>query len=69
MRALLTTLLFAPAVASGADLTVSFDEAPSLPKGWESGITGVGKARWAVVADGTAPSKPNVLKQSGEATF
>ena len=69
MRPLLITLMLAAASASGAGLTVNFDEGTGLPKGWESGITGVGKSRWTVVADGTAPSKPNVLKQSGEATF
>src|SRR5262249_22720321 len=31
--------------------------------------TGRGQAKWAVVADDSAPSKPNVLKQSGVATF
>ena len=28
-----------------------------------------GSAQWAVVRDDTAPSKPNVLKQSGQATY
>ena len=32
-------------------------------------MTGKGVAKWEVVADDSAPSKPNVLKQSGEATF
>ena len=31
--------------------------------------TGTGQAKWAVVPDDTAPSKPNVLKQSGQATY
>src|SRR5204863_5254294 len=31
--------------------------------------TGTGDARWTVEADSTAPSKPNVLKQSGQATY
>ena len=43
--------------------------ADELPKGWEAGITGKGKAKWEIVSDDTAPSRPNVLKQSGEATF
>jgi len=41
----------------------------SLPAGWTSGITGKGSARWEVIADNSAPSRPNALRQSGEATF
>src|SRR2546422_5525449 len=57
--------------AAAADMKVNFDETNpgELPKGWEAGITGKGKAKWEVVTDDTAPSRPNVLKQSGEATF
>src|SRR5437588_4965436 len=39
------------------------------PPGWTATQTGSGKAAWSVVADDSAPSKPNVLKQSGEATY
>jgi hypothetical protein len=39
------------------------------PAGWTASQTGTGHAIWSVVADGSAPSKPNVLKQSGQATF
>ncbi len=57
--------------AAVADMRMTFDKTKpgELPKGWEAGITGTGKARWEVVPDDTAPSPPNVLKQSGEATF
>ena len=57
--------------AATADMKITFDETNpgELPKGWETGITGKGKAKWEVVSDDTAPSRPNVLKQSGEATF
>ena len=41
----------------------------ALPHGWISGFTGKGVPRWSVEADSTAPSTPNVLKQSGSATF
>src|SRR5258706_2819635 len=56
---------------ASADMKITFDDTNSgeLPKGWEAGITGKGKAKWEVVSDDTAPSRPNVLKQSGEATF
>jgi hypothetical protein len=51
--------------------TVNFDDATpgQVPAGWTATKTGKGDPKWAVVADDTAPSKPNVLKQSGEATF
>jgi hypothetical protein len=57
--------------AAAADMKITFDETNpgGLPKGWESGITGKGAAKWEVVADDTSPSRPKVLKQSGEATF
>src|SRR6266496_1383316 len=56
---------------AAAEMKITFDETNTgeLPKGWEAGITGKGKAKWEVVPDDTAPSRPNVLKQSGEATF
>ena len=66
---LFIALLFAAAGIVMAQTKVSFDETNALPKGWASGITGKGAAKWEVVADGSATSKPNVLKQSGEATF
>ena len=49
----------------------TFDSAPAggLPVGWEQGVTGRGAPRWEVVADGSAPSAPNVLLQSGSGTF
>jgi hypothetical protein len=48
---------------------VNFDQAAGLPDGWISGVTGQGAAKWEVVADRSAASAPNVLRQSGEATF
>ena len=45
------------------------DTAGSLPPGWEQGVTGRGTPRWAVHPDASAPSKPNVLRQSGVGTF
>ena len=51
--------------------TVNFDSDPvgSVPAGWTCGVTGSGSPRWAVAADPSAPSKPNVLKQTGSGTF
>jgi hypothetical protein len=56
--------------ATATDL-VNFDATPpgALPEGWIAGVTGKGSPKWAVERDATAPSKPNVLKQSGQGTF
>ncbi len=40
-----------------------------LPNGWMAGVTGGGTPKWSVVADDSAPSKGNVLKQSGEGRY
>jgi hypothetical protein len=50
---------------------VNFDSsaAGALPDGWKAGVTGTGTPRWSVERDATAPSAPNVLKQSGRGTF
>jgi hypothetical protein len=65
----LLALLLAPAALSGE--VVDFDHHPagSSPPGWVATKTGKGEAKWEVVADPSAPTPPNVLKQSGEATF
>jgi hypothetical protein len=51
--------------------TEDFDNATTgaPPAGWKCGVTGKGNPRWQVEADATAPSKPNVLKQTGSGTF
>src|SRR5213079_527693 len=50
---------------------VNFDnfKAGEAPGGWTATKTGTGQAEWTVEKDDTAPSKPNVLKQSGQATY
>jgi hypothetical protein len=60
------------ALASGVcAATVNFDQYPPgrLPADWTAGVTGNGAPRWTVEADPSAPSAPNVLKQSGNGTF
>ncbi len=52
-----------------AESRETFDRSTQLPHGWQSGITGQGNAKWEVIPEPSAPSKPNVLRQSGEATF
>src|SRR5260221_12121009 len=51
--------------------TVNFDDLKTgaPPPGWTATKTGKGDPKWEVVADDSAPSKPNVLKQSGVATY
>jgi len=51
--------------------TVSFDtdKPGALPAGWIAGVTGRGSSKWIIETDTTAPSKPNVLKQSGIGAF
>jgi len=50
---------------------INFDDAKagSLPAAWTGAKTGKGDPKWTVEKDDTAPSKSNVLKQSGEATY
>ena len=50
---------------------LNFDDATigKSPDGWTLTMTGKGQPKWTVEAEPTAPSKPNVLKQSGQATF
>src|SRR5262245_50185648 len=57
-------------VAAAATI-VNFDNLPAgaSPTGWTATQTGTGQAKWAIVSDDTAPSKPNVLRQSGQATY
>jgi hypothetical protein len=51
--------------------TVNFDDLKTgvPPPAWTATKTGKGDPKWEIVADNTAPSKPNVLKQSGEANY
>ncbi|PYK82332.1 MAG: hypothetical protein DME41_10020 [Verrucomicrobia bacterium] len=72
MRTLSVTIMavgMATALASAE--TVNFDKMTTgaAPAGWTATQTGSGTAKWAIEKDESAPSKPNVLKQSGQATF
>ena len=51
--------------------TINFDTdaAAAAPAGWTAGVTGRGTFRWTVEGDASAPSHPNVLKQSGRGDF
>jgi hypothetical protein len=65
--ALAATLMSGTASAQ----TVNFDSftTGAPPPGWTATKTGSGNAKWTVERDDSAPSRPNVLKQSGQATY
>src|SRR5205085_246153 len=67
------TVTVAAAMLAGAAAaqTVNFDNLqPGVaPPGWTATQTGSGHAKWTIEKDDTAPSKPNVLKQSGTAAY
>src|SRR5437762_10621145 len=72
---MLTKVLFVTllpmSTAMAQTQTINFDnfKTGDPPPGWTATLTGSGQAKWTVEKDDTAPSKPNVLKQSGEATY
>src|SRR5262249_12697545 len=72
MKTLKNVLLLSTLIAGSAQAdTINFDDAKvgEAPLGWTATRTGKGEAKWTIEKDDTAPSKPNVLKQSGEATY
>ncbi len=66
--AIITASLLVSAVQADS---INFDTAKTgeAPAGWTCTKTGKGEPKWTVVADDTAPSKPKVFKQSGEADY
>jgi hypothetical protein len=72
MKTLATLTLSTLMLASVAPAqTENFDslKTGAPPPGWTATKTGTGAAKWTVEQDATAPSLPNVLKQSGQATY
>src|SRR5436305_10078995 len=71
MKILALALLSSITTVTGLAGTVNFDDLKTgaSPPAWTATHTGTGSAKWAIVTDDSAPSKPNVLKQSGEATY
>jgi hypothetical protein len=63
------TVSFATAAVLADNVNFDNLKTGAPPPGWTATKTGNGDARWEVVADDSAPSKPNVLKQSGVATY
>jgi hypothetical protein len=64
-------LTIAAVLAAAAPETVDFDTATTgqPPAGWTPTKKGSGDAKWTVEKDDTAPSRPNVLTQTGVATY
>src|SRR2546425_12341334 len=73
MNTSLLTVVFAITVLAAMALAdaVNFDnlKVGAPPPGWTATKTGTGTEKWTIETDNTAPSKPNVLKQSGQATY
>ena len=61
--------VFGASIAFAQTESFDKDQPGAAPPGWECGITGRGNPRWAVEADKSAPSAPNVLRQLGSGTF
>jgi hypothetical protein len=71
MKTLTVMFLAVSMTAPAWAATVRFDKAKTgvLPAGWTGTQTGKGTAKWTIEDDETDPSKPSVLKQSGEAAY
>jgi hypothetical protein len=71
MSTLTVAILAVSSVGTASAQTVNFDGLTlgAPPPGWTATKTGTGTARWTIEKDNTAPSPPNVLKQSGQATY
>jgi hypothetical protein len=57
--------------AASFALVINFDDAKpgGPPPGWTPALTGKGAHRWTIEKDASAPTRPNVLKQSAEGAF
>jgi hypothetical protein len=71
MKQLIAGIAMAMSSISGIAASDNFDQYTpgAASPAWTTGVTGRGESRWSVEADAGAPSKPNVLKQSGVGDF
>jgi hypothetical protein len=69
--ATIATVFFLLEVNDMSNHAISFDgtRIGATPEGWTATLTGKGDPKWTVENDETAPSKLNVIKQSGRATY
>lgn len=65
----MTTLLLVGTSAMAEKVSFETDAVGSVPAEWTVTLTGQGNPKWVVEKDPTAPSGPNVVKQSGRATY
>jgi hypothetical protein len=61
--------VFAASAAVAETISFDQDKPGALPSSWQQGVTGKGSPQWSIRQDSSAPSKPNVLQQSGSGTF
>lgn len=68
---LVATVVASAAASAVAAAPIGFDQDPAgrMPADRACGATGRGSPQWLVAADAAAPSRPNVLQQSGSADF
>jgi 3-keto-disaccharide hydrolase len=69
MSAAGVVMMAAPLFAQATKVDFENDQAGTPPAGWTATKTGSGSAKWTIEKDSTAPGGPNVLKQSGVATY
>ena len=67
--AMMASVLLGANVAVAQPVDFNANSVGASPKGWTITMTGKGTSRWTVERDDTAPSKGQVLKQSGKATY
>jgi hypothetical protein len=67
--ALSIAMMLTATAASAVEENFDAVKPGTLPDDWTCGVTGKGSPVWKVETDTSAPSKPNVLKQSGSGTF
>lgn len=71
MNSLFAAAMMIIAATSALAETDTFDTVPAgaPPSDWTCGVTGRGSPKWTIESDPSAPSQPNVLKQSGSGAF
>lgn len=71
MKPYLIGALLLPLACTAYGQTINFDSdvVGEPPRGWHCGSTGKGVPHWTVEHDKSAPSAPNVLKQSSQSEF
>jgi hypothetical protein len=67
--AVMASVLLGANVAAAQPVDFNGDRVGSPPKGWTITMTGKGTPKWTLERDDTAPSKGQVLQQSGKATY